>query len=92
MTDVKIVAARGICSLPELFAKKDSFDGNTLSMVRAWSTRGAPNKLPTALDSVAPHMPSRIANPQKAIFCIIILSVTNVIASALNAKKKGTTI
>ena len=33
--DVNIVAARGICSSPELFPKNESLEGNTLSTLNA---------------------------------------------------------
>ncbi len=68
---VKMVAPLGICSGPEPLAKNERRLGKILSFVNACKTLGAPNKLPTALDSVAPQTPNRIANPQNAIFCII---------------------
>ena len=59
--------------------------GISRSRASAWKTRGAQRKLPTALESVAAHTPSRIANGQRAHFWRIIVSVRRIAASETNA-------
>lgn len=61
-------------------------------MARACNTRGAPSRLPVALERVAPHTPSIMAPPHKAIRCMISGSSTRVVASALLARIIGSVI
>ena len=86
---VKTVAARGIFSFPSTLLNIPAHLGNILSLARACNTLGAPNKLPVALERVAPHMPSTMAPPQMAISCMIKGFSIRVEASALLANITG---
>ena len=79
---VSTVPRRGVSSSPSPRPSQRSQRGNTPSRASACRTLGAPRILPTALESVAPQTPMRIASPQYAISRIRSGFSTNVIASA----------
>ena len=86
---VSQVPLRGASSSPLPVPSQSSHDGRMPSRAMACNTRGAPRIEPTALDNVAPQMPSKMASPQKAILRITIGSSINVSDDTRSASRMG---
>ncbi len=86
---VRTVPTRGLSSSPLPLPTHWSHRGRIPSLARACSTRGAPSMDPTALLSVAPQTPRRMASPQTEIRRMTSGSATRLAVSTRKARITG---